>query len=256
MTGEPHARVAARVPGAAALGLLAPPSVPSVPAALLADPGWTAERLTELAARHGGGDRRTLATVWWYSASTVLLTPSLAGLVTGRPLSARLADTALSVLPGPRLLAATASAPGRDLAAELREALAAVVATIAAVGGLRPRPLQAVAADALAERLLTLGRAVGDEHRATALAAPLAAAVGGMPVPGYVDVAGTRFVRRVSCCRLYRVPRPMLCTACPRRPPAERHALLAAAAGASGASAATSPAAAPPPAGASRPPRR
>jgi ferric iron reductase protein FhuF len=253
VTGEPQAQVAVRVPGAAALGLLAPPSVPAVPATLLADPAWTAERLAEVAGRHGGGDRQTVATVWWYSASTVLLTPSLAGLVTGRPLSARLADTTLSVLPGPRVLAATSCAPGGDLAGELRETLTAVVGTVAAAGGMRLRPLWAVAADALAERLLTLGRAVGDEDGATARAAPLAAAVGEMPAPGYVEVAGTRFVRRVSCCRLYRMPRPLLCTACPRRPAAQRQVLLQAAAEQP---AAIPPAAAPPPAAGPRSSRR
>ncbi|MGK5110552.1 MULTISPECIES: (2Fe-2S)-binding protein [unclassified Geodermatophilus] len=227
MTGQPQAQVVARVPGAAALGLLAPASAQVVPAALLADPDWTAARLAELRVRHRGGDRWVLATVWWYSASTVLLTPPLAGLVTGRPLSARLADLALSARPGGLLVAATSAAAGGDLAAELRSTLTAVVGAVAAAGGMRPRPLWAVAADALAERLLALGRALGEVERATAPAGPLAAAVGGpLPAPRYVDVGGVRFVRRVSCCQLYRLPGQQLCTSCPRRPAAERLALL------------------------------
>jgi ferric iron reductase protein FhuF len=219
--------VAAAVPGAAALGLLAPPSAEPVSAVLLADPGWTAERLALRAHRAGTGDRRVLATVWWYSASSVLLTPALAGLVTGRPLSARLADTTLWSLPAGLPVAATSSARGGDLAPDLRESLGAVVAAVAQAGGTRERPLWAIATDSLANRLLALGRALGDVPRATALAGPLAAAVGApLPVPRYVDVAGARFAHRVSCCLLYRVPHEPMCTSCPRRPPTERQVLL------------------------------
>jgi hypothetical protein len=222
-----QAAVAARVPGAASLGLLAPPSARVLPASLLADREWTAARLAELAERYRSDDRRVLATVWWYSASTVLVTPGLAGLVTGRALSARLADTSLSVLAGGTLVAATSTAPGADLAAELRETLTAVVDVVAAAGGLRPRPLWAIATDSLAGRLLALGRALGDVPGATALAVPLAAAVGPLlPAPRYVDVSGVRFVRRASCCLLYRLPAEPLCTSCPRRPAADRQVLL------------------------------
>ncbi|SDN52195.1 FhuF 2Fe-2S C-terminal domain-containing protein [Geodermatophilus sp. DSM 45219] len=219
--------MAARVPGAAALGLLAPPGAAAVPATLFADAGWTARRLAVLGERYASGDRRVLATVWWYSASSVLLTPALAGLVTGLPLSARLADTTVSLLGGGTPVAATSSAPGADTAGELRETLAAVVDAVATAGEMRPRPLWAIAADSLANRLLALGRALGEEHRVTGLAAPLAAAVGApLPGPRYVDVAGVRFTRRVSCCLLYRLPPEPLCTSCPRRPAAEREVLL------------------------------
>jgi ferric iron reductase protein FhuF len=131
VTAAVQAAVAARVPGAAALGLLPPPSAPAVPAALFADPGWTADRLAALGARYASDDRRVLATVWWYSASSVLLTPALAGLATGLPLSARLADTSVALLGGGTPIAATSSAPGTDTAAELRESLAAVVDAVA-----------------------------------------------------------------------------------------------------------------------------
>jgi hypothetical protein len=222
-----QAAVAARVPGAAALGLLAPPSAVAVPAVLLADVDWTSARLAALGARYASDDRRVLATVWWYSASSVLLTPALAGLATGLPLSARLADTSVALLGGGTPIAATSSVPGTDTAAELRESLSAVVDAVAAAGGMRARPLWAIAADSLANRLLALGRALGQERRGTALAAPLAAAVGPpLPVPRYVDVAGVRFTRRVSCCLLYRLPPEPLCTSCPRRPAAEREVLL------------------------------
>ena len=224
--------MAARIPGAAALGLLAPRAASVVPATLLADVRWTADTLATRAPRQRTDDRRVLATVWWYSVSTVLLTPSLAGLVTGVPLSARLPDTAVSMLAGGLPVAAVSSAPAGDVAAELRESLGAVVAAVAEAGRMRERPLWAIATDSIANRLLALGRALGDVPRATALAAPLAAAVGApLPVPRYVDVGGARFTRRASCCLLYRVPHEPMCTSCPRRSPAERQVLLEDAAG-------------------------
>jgi ferric iron reductase protein FhuF len=232
VSGGGQAAAAARIPGAAALGLLAPRAASVVPATLLADVRWTADTLAACAPRQRTDDRRVLATVWWYSVSTVLLTPSLAGLVTGVPLSARLPDTAVSMLAGGLPVAAVSSAPAGDVAAELRESLGAVVAAVAEAGRMRERPLWAIATDSIANRLLALGRALGDVPRATALAAPLAAAVGApLPVPRYVDVGGARFTRRASCCLLYRVPHEPMCTSCPRRPPAERQVLLEDAAG-------------------------
>jgi ferric iron reductase protein FhuF len=227
VSGGGQAAVAARIPGAAALGLLAPRAASVVPATLLADVRWTADTLAACAPRQRTDDRRVLATVWWYSVSTVLLTPSLAGLVTGVPLSARLPDTAVSMLAGGLPVAAVSSAPAGDVAAELRESLGAVVAAVAEAGRMRERPLWAIATDSVANRLLALGRALGDVPAATALAAPLAAAVGTpLPVPRYVDVDGARFTRRASCCLLYRVPHEPMCTSCPRRPPTERQILL------------------------------
>jgi hypothetical protein len=228
-----QAAVAARVPGAAALGLLPPPGATVVPATALADPAWTAQVLTDRAARQRTGDRRVLATLWWYSLSSVLLTPVLAGLVAGRPLSPRLADTRLHLLSGSAPVAASTCAAGPgDLGEELRTALAAVVTAVAEAGGMRPRPLWAIATDSLANRLLALGRAVGDVGAVTALAGPLAAAVGPlMPAPRYVDIprpdgTATRFTHRASCCLVYRVPHEVVCTSCPRRPPVERQVLL------------------------------
>jgi ferric iron reductase protein FhuF len=227
VTDGMQATVAARVPGAAALGLLIPPSATVLPADLLADAEWTRSVLASRAARQGTDDRRVLATVWWYSASAVLLTPALAGLVTGVPLSARLADTSLWMSSGGLPVAATSSAPGVDLAGELRSTLTSVIGAVAEAGRMRAPSLWAIATDTIANRLLALGRALGDVPAATALAVPLSAAIGRpLPVPRYVDVAGARFVRRASCCLLYRVPHEPMCTSCPRRPPAERQILL------------------------------
>jgi ferric iron reductase protein FhuF len=232
-TDGAQASVVARLPGAAALGLLAPPGAVAVPGAQLADPDWTAEVLAARARRQRTDDRRVLATLWWYSASSVLVTPVLAGLVTGVRLSARLADTSVHLLPGHTPIAATAAAgSGDDVAGELRGSLAAVVAAVAEAGGMRERPLWAIATDSLANRLLSLGRAVGDVGAVTALARPLAAAVGEpLPAPRYVDVStpsgdAVRFTRRTSCCLLDQVPHEVRCTSCPHRTPFERQVLL------------------------------
>lgn len=232
MEGTGSAAVAARVPGAAALGLVLPPGATRVPAERLADPAWTADVLTARAAWSRTDDRRVLATVWWYSASAVLVTPPLAGLVTGLPVSGRLADATLALLAGDRPVAAECRAGSGGVAEELRDSLAAVVAAVAQAGRMRERPLWAIATDSIANRLIALGGAVGDMAGVTALAGPLAAAIGApLPEPRYDDVGNRRFTRRASCCLLYRVPGEPVCTSCPRRLPAERRILLEAAAG-------------------------
>jgi hypothetical protein len=219
--------VAARLPGAAALGLQIPPSAVPVPAVRLTDAGWTAGLLAARARQQGIDDRRVAATLWWYSVSSVLVTPALAGAVTGIPLSARLADLSICFRPGGLLVAAVSSAAGGRLSADLRESLSAVVGAVAEAGRMRERPLWAIATDSIANRLLDLGRALGEVERATGLAVALGAAVGPpLPVPRYEDVAGVRFTRRASCCLVYRLPSGALCTSCPRRPPAERRRLL------------------------------
>ena len=222
-----QAAVAARIPGAAALGLVLPPGADVVPAVRLCDAAWTAEVLAGRARWQGTADPRVLATVWWYSVSTVLVAPPLAGLAIGRPLSARTADTVVALRSGCQPVAAEASAPSTDPAAELRETLAAVIAAVAEAGRMRERPLWAIATDSLANQCLALGRALGDVPTLTRLAVHLAAAIGGpLPAPRYVDVGRARFTRRASCCLLVEVPGQAICTSCPRRPPAERRALL------------------------------
>jgi hypothetical protein len=218
-----QAEVSARIPGAAALGLVPPPSAPLVPAVDLAAP----DRVARLIEARAAVVDRVSATVWWYSVSTVLLTPALAGLVAGVPLSGRLADTSMVFRSDGLPVAAVSSARTDDVAADLRETLAVVVAAVAAAGRTGERPLWAIATDSIANQLLALGRALGNVPAASAHAAPLAAAIGApLPAPRYVDVAGTRFTRRASCCLVVELPGGALCTSCPRRTPAERLALL------------------------------
>lgn len=218
-----QASVAARIPGAAGLGLVPPPSAPLTPAALLAEP----DQVARLIGLRAPAVNRVTATVWWYSASLVLLTPPLAGLVTGIPLSGRLAETSLAFRADGLPVAAVSSAGTDDVAAELRETLGAMIAAVAAAGEVRERPLWAIATDSIANQLLALGRALGDVPGATAHAALLAAAIGApLPEPRYVDVAGARFTQRASCCLMVELPGGALCTSCPGREPTERLMLL------------------------------
>ena len=227
VTDGGQATVVARIRGAAALGLVPPPSAEVVPAIALADQNWTAQMLAVRARAARTADSRVLATVWWYSVSAVLVTPALAGLVAGVPLSARLEDITVSLLRGTQPIAAVASAGGSDLAGDLARSLDAVISTVAEAGRMRTRPLWAIATDSLANQLLAIGRAVGDVPAATAVAGPLAAAIGfPLPAPRYVDVGSARFTRRASCCLLYRLPDQPLCTSCPHRTPANRRVLL------------------------------
>ena len=223
MDDRAQTSVAARIPGAAALGLIPPPGAPTLPATYLAQP----DSVTRLIAARARTVDRVTATVWWYSASLVLLMPTLAGLVTGVPLSGRLADTSLAFRSDGLPVAAVSAAGTGDVAGELRESLGAVIAAVAAAGQLRERPLWAIATDSIANQLLALGRALGDVPAATSHAGPLAAAVGPLlPMPRYVDVAGACFTQRASCCLVVELPGGSLCTSCPRRAPAERLALL------------------------------
>jgi ferric iron reductase protein FhuF len=133
----------------------------------------------------------------------------------------------VALLPGAVPIAAVAAGGAPDPAADLRESLAAVIAAVAEAGGMGERPLWAIATDSMANRLLDLGRAAGDPAAATAQARLLAEAIGApLPVPRYEDVAGARFTRRASCCLMLELPSGSMCTSCPRRPPAERHARL------------------------------
>jgi ferric iron reductase protein FhuF len=209
-------------------GVLRPaPGDSEVAATRITEPSWLAEQIRLRSLIWNIEDDRVLATLWWYSASTVLITPSLASLVvSGTALSPRLQDVVLHHTASSRLTGSHATAV---LGRELDAMLSAVIAAVADFTGGRQRALWAIATDAIANRLLWAGEAVGRVPDATALAVPLCAAIGPqLPRPRYLDVGqpARRFVRRTSCCLIYRVPGEGLCTSCPRRPPAERRTLL------------------------------
>ncbi|MEU8135530.1 (2Fe-2S)-binding protein [Streptodolium elevatio] len=203
-----------------------------VPATAVLDPAWLGARLAESGRRYRTGDARVAAILWWYSASTVLLTPALATYaVTGRAVDPRPEATVLFVrrdgLPsGARSTAAVGGTPS-EAGAALGLGIAAYVGALADAAPVRPRAAWAIAVDTVAGVLLRAGTTGGEPEAATALAAPLVAAAAqaaGLPVPRprYVDFGRTRFVHRTSCCLLYRAPGQPMCTSCPGRRPEDR----------------------------------
>lgn len=242
MTSNPH-DVLTRTLAGMATGehdrLLPDAESRQLPATVIGDPAWMDEQIRLRGLMWGTDDTRVLATLWWYSAPTRLIAPSVASfVVTGEVLSPHLDDLQLHWRADSRLTAVTSAivltgdSPLDALAGALRETFDSVIEAVVSTGRVRRPPLWAIATDAIAGSLLWAGRAHGAPERATALARPLVAALGApMPSPRYGEVTsragGSRLVtRRVSCCLLYRAPGEDRCTSCPNRPPAERLALL------------------------------
>lgn len=213
-----------------------------VPATLIRDPEWMAEQI-ELRARIWQiDDIPVLATLWWYSASHFLITPTIASLVVaGRPLSGRLENLALHHRPDSRVTGAASTAlvpvgsdPVAAAAEDLRPMLTEVIEVVHRLSRRSRQSLWALATDGLANRALFFGQSSGGVDTATKLAGELAQAIGGpLTSPRFIDVspppAGVperRLVLRQSCCLLYRVPGESLCSSCPRRHPTDRLTLL------------------------------
>lgn len=224
--------------------VVASPGEDRVPAARVLDPAWLSARVAESARRYRTGDARVAAVLWWYSASTVLVTPALATYaVTRWAVDPRPEATTLHMrgdgLPAGARSAALVGDEPSEVGTALGVALAAYVGALTEVAPVRRRALWAVGVDSVASVLLRAGTTVGEAPRATALAGPLVAAAGEavgeeLPRPRYVDFGRTRFVHRTSCCLIYRAPGQAMCTSCPGRRPEERAADLARLAGAMG----------------------
>jgi hypothetical protein len=225
--GAAQQQVVAALPPDARYGLLAPPGPDPVPVRDLADPDRLAGLVSAHAQLYPGASAAVTTTIWWYLASAVLAGPAAAGALAGVPLSADADDLDLHLGPAGMPAAAISRRLGADdPGPALGATFGLLIDGLCVVGGLRPRPLWAIAADSLATRLLALGRAQGRLDRATTLARELVASSRApVPVPRFVDVAGARFLVRSSCCLLYRAGGE-LCTSCPRRRADQRHALL------------------------------
>lgn len=198
-----------------------------VPATVLADPEWlrgdigTAERM------YGRAGTRVLGTIRWYSMSSVLVAPTLESLVSaGTALDPALSAITLEMLADGRVARArSARQLGTDLGeigAGMGTALGAAITAIASVTGAAEPALWAIAGDSISNRLLWAGMATGDPGHGTALAEPLAEAIGPqLPRPRYLDIGGSPVVRRTSCCLIYEVGADK-CVSCPRQLPTER----------------------------------
>ncbi|WP_132877966.1 (2Fe-2S)-binding protein [Tamaricihabitans halophyticus] len=223
-------------------GALSEPDAVEVPATMLADPAALPAQLDACARLYGSAKPQVLGTVWWYSASSVLVAPAVEGLAaTGVAFDPALAAIRLVQRADGRLIGARSSAvlaedpDGERLGERLGGALASAIEAIAAGSGAAPAALWAIATDSIANRLLWAGNALGDVPRVTALASWVTEAIERysghrLPEPRYVEVAGQTFIRRASCCLIYQATAGDKCVSCPRQRPQDRqHRLVAAA---------------------------
>jgi hypothetical protein len=191
--------------------------VTTVAATSLTDPVWLRSQIGLAARRYGCAPVAVLGTIWWYSASSVLVAPALESLAeTGRGTDPALDAVTLDIAADGRLLGGRAERPFTGgpaaLGQAMGEALEAAIATIETVTGARRPALRAIATDSVANRLLWAG--------SPELAEPLLAATA-LPRPRFTEVGPNLVVRRASCCLIYQAGQPK-CVSCPRQPPVER----------------------------------
>lgn len=199
-----------------------------MPASAIRDPGWVGAQLRATTARFRLDGPADAGVLWWYSASSVLLGPPVSSFVSARD---EVADPALDSVvlflhPDGRVLDArsVAAVATGELAPRLAATMATAITAVAAGSGAPEPALWAVATDSLANQVLWTGGSPD-------AAGELAAAVGRLPVPRFVTVAGRPVVRRASCCLIYRSPGVAKCASCPRQHPTERDRRLRAALG-------------------------
>ncbi len=184
------------------------------PVSAFGDPAWLAAQVAAMARAYRCEDRGVLGVLWWYSASSVLLAPTVESLVvTGKALDP--AKITVYSHPDGRMLAARSAGVCAAPGAALHAVLATGAAATSALTGARARVLWAIAADSLANRVLWAG---GDP----AFALDLAASVADLPAPRFVSVGGRTIVRRGSCCLIYQATGGDKCVSCPRQHPDER----------------------------------
>ncbi|MCM6774613.1 (2Fe-2S)-binding protein [Nocardia sp. CDC159] len=217
-----------------------------VPGTMLTYPRWLAERIADMGISWGTGDSRVSGTLWWCMAASSLVDPITAALAQDRPVpNPELEQILCEIRPDggvERVLPVqwdgrhpgtaegeSAHAEGEccsddadsevSLGVALRKTLGRIIPAVAEVSGAGIPSLWAIVADAIGNRAIDAGNpAVGSR-----LAHEVA---GRLPVPRFVDIEERTFVRRISCCLVFEVPGCQMCTSCPKRPAAERHALL------------------------------
>ncbi|QIS24412.1 hypothetical protein F6W96_23990 [Nocardia terpenica] len=204
-----------------------------VPATVLTSPRWLAERIADMGISWGTGDSRVSGTLWWCMAASSLITPIVTAYATQRRAPSPELDHLLCEIRSDggveRVLPLdSAVAEGLDdnvpqdpaeVGRALRKSLARIIPAVAEVSGASVASLWAVVADAIGNRALD----AGDAEAGSRLAREVA---GRLPVPRFTDVGGRAFVRRISCCLVFEAPGCQMCTSCPKRPAAERHAML------------------------------
>jgi hypothetical protein len=251
---EAYERVVAAIPSLRDATVPAPGAVEH-PGSVLVDRDWLAARIADTGRRWACEDVRVSATLWWYSASSTLLSvPAAMLLATGLAPDPALDGLTCTLRPDGYLGTIRSEAGIRDdevLAERLDATLAPIIAALSELSGARVRSLWAIATDSLGNRALDAGTALGSPVLGSAMAVRLADLIGAqMPRPRFVDVgrggpAGAdpcsapasgsrRVIRRSSCCLIYETERDPVaaegvkCTSCPRQQPSVRAARLGA----------------------------
>ena len=188
---------------------------------MLRDPDWLTEQVRRLGRPWRSDDLRILATLWWYSASDVLVQRPVSTLVSRGRAADPLPD-AVQVRQDGYLAGAwsdrTLPEGSAALGAALAPALGPSIDALAELGGAGRRSLWAITADAVANRMLLAGPSA-----APGLAAQVAVASAGLlPRPRYVTAGSGCYVRRASCCLIYLLPQEGKCISCPRQTPEVR----------------------------------
>lgn len=234
----------------------------AVPATAILDDEWIGDEMLLRQERWQTSDPLIVGTVLWRAISNSLVLPTVASsFITGVVLSPALNDVVLHrrALTGTdaqftpterisrfdgtfthqkkafgRLVGARSSqVTGLPIEAALVEALAPGIRYMAAICGKGERRLWSIAVDSIATRYLWAGIALGREDEARDAAKRTVAAIsdllGGprLPEPRFQIVhwepdSSFTFIRRVSCCLLYKGPHPHKCSTCPRQHPDER----------------------------------
>ncbi|MBF6332021.1 (2Fe-2S)-binding protein [Nocardia transvalensis] len=205
-----------------------------VPGTMLTYPQWLTERIADMGISWGTGDSRVSGTLWWCMAASSLVAPIATAYAERRPApNPDLEQILCEIRPDggiERVLpvrwyagaarADTAADPDADaVGPALRKTLGHIIPVVAEVSGAGIPSLWAIVADAIGNRAID----AGDAEAGTRLAQEVA---GRLPVPRFTDIGDRTFVRRISCCLVFEVPGCQMCTSCPKRPAAERHALL------------------------------
>ncbi|MGW6375917.1 (2Fe-2S)-binding protein [Rhodococcus sp. NPDC055112] len=252
--GQAYERAVAAIPSLREATVPEPGAVEH-PGGVLVDRDWLAARIADTARRWACQDPRVCATLWWYSASSTLLSvPASMLLATGLAPDPALEGLTCTLRPDGYLGTIRSEVGIRDdevLAERIGAALAPIIAALSELSGAGVRSLWAIATDSLGNRALDAGTALGSPVLGSALAVRLADLIGAeMPRPRFVDVGrggltgadplaapapvSRRVIRRSSCCLIYETePDPVAaegvkCTSCPRQQPSVRAARLGA----------------------------
>lgn len=215
--------------------LVKDPDSSAVPAARICDREWMDEQMRLGQIRWRTDDVFVLGTLWWYSVSRQLVTPTItSSFMTGAPLSPDLGDVTLHWRPDGIIRGATSShVASESVASALNGALSTTIEQVARICGKGERRLWSLAVDSIANCYLRLGVALDRAEEAQMTAQDL---VGNMspklPQPRFESVYASRneirqdFVRRGSCCLIYQAPDQNYCMSCPRQHPETRHERL------------------------------